>query len=94
MKRKRLTSATLMDQKSPEAEERTERVHPMFKKFLEETGSLNEAMKLMSKWQEENGIRNPPICTNNKYELELERKYVEWKCKEYGIEPPSEEELK
>ncbi len=98
MKRKRLTGATLADAKPKAAEAGDARFtnewNPVFKKYLDETGSLYETMKLMDKWYEEHGMPEGEICTNNKYELELERKYVEWKCKEYGIEPPSEEELK
>ena len=58
------------------------KVHPMFLKFLRETGSLSKAMDLMHEWQMAHGGYVGCICTNNIYEAELEREMKEALLKE------------
>lgn len=60
------------------------KIEPIFLKFLEESHSLSEAMDSMSEWVKKNSVDIGSVCTNNKYEAELEQEWIEDRMKIYG----------
>lgn len=60
------------------------KIEPIFLKFLEESHSLSEAMDSMSEWVKKNSVDIGCVCTNNKYEAELEQEWIEDRMKIYG----------
>ena len=60
------------------------KIEPMFFKFLSETHSLSKTMDLMKEWTKKNYVEQGCICTNNEYEAELEKEWIEDRMKMYG----------
>ena len=61
-----------------------EGVNKKFMEFLRETKSVNKAMKLMEEWNIVNNPNRGCICTNNEYEAELEREWLEDRKRVYA----------
>ena len=52
-------------------------VNPKIVEFLNSTKNLSDAIDLMYKWCDKNPQHVHIICTNNEYDEELEREWIE-----------------
>lgn len=59
-------------------------VNPKFLEFLNGTEKISDAMDLMAEWTRKNVKNMATICTNNKYEEELEQEWLEDREKLYA----------
>ena len=61
-----------------------EGINKKFMEFLRETKSVNKAMKMLEEWETSHNIEIGTVCTDNEYEAELEREWIEDRKRVYA----------